>query len=93
LSDPTINLTDLLAGFVTIALIYPIEGFDALPKESCDDLKAQFQIGELKVYQIPRHAPLTPEQYETQAKLWPVISRFVSQYVLAHAMRITLTNS
>jgi hypothetical protein len=66
-------------GAVTVALIHPVEGFDEEQQVSCNELKAQFQVSDLKVSQIPRHAPLTPEQFEAQAKLWPTISRFVSQ--------------
>lgn len=69
----------VLLGAVTVALIHPVEGFDEKQQISCNELKAQFQVSDLKVSQIPRHAPLTPEQFEAQAKLWPTISRFVSQ--------------
>lgn len=65
-----------------MALIHPVKGFEEAQQASFNELQTQFQVSDLKVFQIPRHAPLTPEQFEAQAKLWPTISRFVSQYVL-----------
>ena len=73
------DLFCLYLGAVTVALLHPVEGFDEEQQKIVDALKAQFQVSDLKVTQIPRHAPLTPEQFEAQAKLWPTISRFVSQ--------------